>query len=69
MLVGVPKEIKNHESRVGMVPACVDELINNGHRVMIEANAGKGIGINDADYQAPAVAAALKLQCVEPLVA
>lgn len=52
MLVGVPKEIKNHEYRVGMIPACVHELINNGHQVMIETNAGKGIGLSDADYEA-----------------
>lgn len=52
MLIGVPKEIKNHEYRVGMVPSSVRELVHNGHEVMVETNAGKGIGITDADYQA-----------------
>lgn len=52
MLIGVPKEIKNHEYRVGMVPGSVKELIHHGHQVMIETNAGIGIGISDADYQA-----------------
>lgn len=52
MLIGVPKEIKNHEYRVGMVPSSVRELIHNGHQVMVETNAGKGISISDADYEA-----------------
>lgn len=51
MLIGVPKEIKTHEYRVGMVPSGVRELTNKGHRVMVEAGAGVGIGISDADYQ------------------
>ncbi|MFT4924873.1 MAG: alanine dehydrogenase [Phenylobacterium sp.] len=50
MIVGVPKEIKNNEYRVGMVPASVAELINNGHQVLVETNAGIGIGFTDADY-------------------
>lgn len=52
MLIGVPKEIKNHEYRVGMVPSSVHELIRNGHQVVVETQAGKGIGISDADYEA-----------------
>jgi alanine dehydrogenase len=52
MIVGVPKEIKNHEYRVGMVPGSVQELINNGHQVIVETNAGIGIGFSDADYEA-----------------
>lgn len=52
MLVGVPKEIKNHEYRVGMVPASVRELVLHGHQVMVESDAGKGISISDADYEA-----------------
>lgn len=51
MLIGVPKEIKNHEYRVGMVPASIRELILNGHRVLVETEAGKGIGISDSDYE------------------
>jgi alanine dehydrogenase len=50
MLIGVPKEIKNHEYRVGMAPASVREAIKHGHEVMVEANAGKGIGVGDAEY-------------------
>ncbi|OUR66198.1 alanine dehydrogenase, partial [Marinomonas sp. 42_23_T18] len=52
MLIGVPKEIKNHEYRVGMVPASARELIGHGHQVMIETNAGVGIGFSDEDYVA-----------------
>lgn len=50
MLIGVPKEIKNHEYRVGMVPASARELISHGHQVIIETNAGIGIGFSDEDY-------------------
>jgi alanine dehydrogenase len=52
MLIGVPKEIKNHEYRVGMAPASVREAIKNGHQVMVETVAGEGIGVGDADYAA-----------------
>lgn len=52
MLIGVPKEVKNHEYRVGMVPASVSEVILNGHQVMVESGAGVGIGISDNDYLA-----------------
>jgi len=52
MKVGVPKEIKILEYRVGMVPAGVRELSNDGHEVIVETNAGAGIGMTDADYDA-----------------
>lgn len=52
MRVGVPKEIKVHEYRVGLTPASVAELIRDGHEVVVERNAGAGIGFYDADYQA-----------------
>lgn len=52
MLIGVPKEIKTHEYRVGLVPSSVQELVDRGHRVIVEKNAGLGIGISDADYEA-----------------
>jgi alanine dehydrogenase len=52
MLIGVPKEIKNHEYRVGMAPASVREAIKHGHQVMVETAAGQGIGASDADYAA-----------------
>ena len=50
MLIGVPKEIKNHEYRVGMTPASVRELNYSGHLVMVETLAGNGIGSSDKDY-------------------
>ncbi len=52
MLIGVPKEIKNHEYRVGLVPSSVRELVSHGHEVIVETNAGMGIGISDATYKA-----------------
>lgn len=50
MIIGVPKEIKNHEYRVGMIPASVRELVSHGHQVYVETNAGSGIGFSDDDY-------------------
>ncbi|KJG11173.1 alanine dehydrogenase [Photobacterium kishitanii] len=50
MILGVPKEIKTHEYRVGMVPAAVKEVVSHGHRVYIETQAGSGIGFSDQDY-------------------
>ena len=52
MLIGVPKEIKNHEYRVGMTPTSVKEAVRHGHKVWVEAHAGGGIGAADADYTA-----------------
>ena len=51
MLIGVPKEIKNHEYRVGLVPASVRELAGRGHELFVETRAGAGIGVSDADYE------------------
>ncbi len=50
MLVGVPKEIKNHEYRVGLTPDSVRELVHHGHKVVIETGAGLGIGMDDDAY-------------------
>lgn len=50
MIVGVPKEIKVREYRVGLAPASVRELTARGHSVLVEASAGVGIGVSDADY-------------------
>ncbi len=50
MLIGVPREIKNHEYRVGMAPASVREAIKHGHEVMVETAAGQGIGVGDQVY-------------------
>jgi alanine dehydrogenase len=52
MLIGVPKEIKKGEFRVGMSPNSVHELIAQGHQVIVETDAGRGIECHDADYQA-----------------
>jgi len=52
MKVGVPKEVKNHEYRVAITPAGVNEFVSNGHEVFIEANAGIGSSIPDGDFVA-----------------
>ncbi|MFL6674763.1 MAG: alanine dehydrogenase [Massilia sp.] len=52
MLVGVPKEIKNNEYRVGLTPASVHELVAHGHTVMVQAGAGVEIGLSDDQYVA-----------------
>jgi alanine dehydrogenase len=52
MRVGVPKEIKDSEYRVGLVPSTVRELTVHGHQVIVEKSAGLGAGLTDADYQA-----------------
>ena len=51
MLIGVPKEIKNHEYRVGLTPESVAELIADGNTVLVETNAGEGIGASDQVYE------------------
>lgn len=51
MIIGVPKEIKNRENRVGLVPAGVRALVARGHQVLIEKGAGLGSGISDEAYQ------------------
>ncbi|MEK6351852.1 MAG: alanine dehydrogenase [Burkholderia cenocepacia] len=52
MLIGVPKEIKNHEYRVGLTPAGARELTRHGHRVLVQRGAGTAIGLLDDDYTA-----------------
>lgn len=52
MLIGVPKEIKNHEYRVGLTPASVRELTAQGHQVLVQSGAGTAIGLTDEQYQA-----------------
>ena len=51
MKIGVPREIKTHEYRVGLTPAGVRELIHHGHAVLVERNAGNGIGCDDEVYR------------------
>ncbi|MDP3856709.1 MAG: alanine dehydrogenase [Stagnimonas sp.] len=50
MRIGVPKEIKNHEYRVGLTPASVGEYVRAGHQVCVQSGAGDGIGVTDAAY-------------------
>ncbi|NVK25308.1 MAG: alanine dehydrogenase [Gammaproteobacteria bacterium] len=50
MIIGVPKEIKNHEYRVGLTPAATKEYIAHGHTVIVETNAGTAIGFTDDQY-------------------
>ncbi|MPZ30396.1 MAG: alanine dehydrogenase [Rhodospirillales bacterium] len=52
MRVGVPKEIKDHEDRVGLVPSSVAELVHHGHEVLVERGAGLGAGLGDEQYVA-----------------
>lgn len=52
MKIGVPKEVKSEEYRVGLTPASAQELALHGHVVMVETNAGSGIGFTDDDYAA-----------------
>jgi alanine dehydrogenase len=52
MRVGVPKEIKDHEDRVGLVPSSVAELVHHGHEVLVERGAGMGAGLGDDQYTA-----------------
>jgi alanine dehydrogenase len=51
MRIGVPKEIKVLENRVGLVPGSVREAVTNGHEVLVEHNAGQGIGRDDDAYR------------------
>ena len=50
MRIGIPREIKNNEFRVGLIPASVAELTAAGHELFIEADAGIGIGLNNQSY-------------------
>ena len=52
MIIGLPKEIKNNECRVGLTPQSVKELTNDGHNVFVQANAGSNIGFQNSDYLA-----------------
>ena len=52
MIVGVPKEIKNNEFRVGMTPGSVREFVHHGHSVVVEKGAGEGSSFMDSEYAA-----------------
>ena len=51
MIIGLPKEIKNNEFRVGMTPANVNDYVNAGHTVLVEAGAGLGSDFTDQEYE------------------
>ncbi|MBI5389326.1 alanine dehydrogenase [Candidatus Woesearchaeota archaeon] len=76
MIIGVPKEVKNNENRVALTPSGVHELVRQGHKVVIEKNAGIGSGYSDEEYsmegaqivsQAQGWSAELVLKVKEPL--
>jgi alanine dehydrogenase len=52
MFIGVPKEIKADEYRVGLIPSTISELVAQGHDVVVETRAGQGAGIGDGEYTA-----------------
>ncbi|MGA8381689.1 MAG: alanine dehydrogenase [Stellaceae bacterium] len=52
MLIGIPREVKTHEYRVGLVPGSVRELAHHGHEIVVESGAGAGIGFDDRAYEA-----------------
>ena len=62
MLIGVPKEVKTHEYRVGLIPGSVRELMHLGHKVVIETGAGAGIGFDDASYEAAGASIAARAE-------
>lgn len=66
MIVGLPKEVKNHEYRVGLTPSSVRELSIRGHQVLVQKNAGTEIGLSDAQY---AAAGAVLLDSVQEIFA
>jgi alanine dehydrogenase len=51
MLIGVPKEVKSHEYRVGLLPGSVRETVHHGHQVLVESGAGAGVGFDDEAYR------------------
>jgi alanine dehydrogenase len=50
MIIGIPKEIKNREFRVGLLPKHIRELAQQGHTMLVEKNAGHGVGMSDEEY-------------------
>ena len=52
MIIGIPKEVKNNEYRVAASPGNVNDLVNHGHRVLVETDAGAGSGFSDEEYRA-----------------
>src|ERR1700686_941859 len=64
MRIGVPKEIKIHEYRVGLVPAAVRELTASGHQVLVQTGAGGGIDCSDEDYRSAGARIALTAEAL-----
>ena len=64
MLIGVPKEIKDHEYRVGLTPDSVNEAVLHGHEVLVESGAGDGIGAGDSDYTAVGAEVAARAETI-----
>src|SRR3990167_9688901 len=64
MIIGVPKEIKTEEYRVGLTPYSVHELVNHGHHVIVEHDAGAGIGFDDEAYRAAGAHILMKAEMV-----
>ncbi len=62
MIIGIPKEIKNKEFRVGLTPFNAHELISHGHTVIVEKDAGLGIGFTDEHYQSVGVIVVLSAE-------
>ena len=52
MIIGVPREVKDHETRVGLVPSAAHALIEAGHTVIVQSTAGEGSSLSDEDYEA-----------------
>ncbi|HRJ14509.1 MAG TPA: hypothetical protein PLI34_05905 [Saprospiraceae bacterium] len=50
MIIGIPKEIKPQENRVGCIPSNVRQLVEHGHKVLVQRSAGEGSGISDQEY-------------------
>lgn len=51
MIIGIPKEVKTDEYRVGTTPSNIKEFIKNGHKVFVQSNAGSGSGFSDDEYK------------------
>ena len=64
MLIGVPKEIKDHEYRVGLTPDSVNEAVLHGHEVIVESGAGDGIGADDSEYSAVGAEVAARAETI-----
>lgn len=64
MKIGVPKEIKDHEYRVGMTPANVEQFVSLGHSIMVQSQAGEKIGFSDEDYIAAGAQIAISIEDV-----